>query len=204
MKLTARQEQILELIRACIAESGMPPTRSEISQALGFSSANAAEEHLRALAKKGVIELLPGASRGIRIIDRRAEDYGLAVIGRVAAGSPILAAQNIERHCSILPDFFQPRADYLLRVKGMSMKDVGILEDDLLAVHQTKEVRTGIIVVARLGDEVTVKRFFKKHHTVQLVAENPDFPPIVVDLKKQEFEIEGIAVGVIRNNGVLR
>ncbi len=204
MKLTARQEQILELIRACIAESGMPPTRSEIAQALGFSSANASEQHLRALAKKGVIELLPGASRGIRIIDRTAEDCGLAVIGRVAAGSPILAAQNVERQCSILPDFFQPRADYLLRVKGMSMKDAGILEDDLLAVHQTKEVRNGIIVVARLGDEVTVKRFFKKQHTVQLVAENPDFPPIVVDLKKQELEIEGIAVGIIRNNGVLR
>lgn len=193
--LTPRQAEILELIRTSIAERGSPPTRAEIAEAFGFRSPNAAEEHLRALARKGVIELLPGSSRGIRLL----EETGLPVIGRVSAGSPILAVEHIEAHYELGPQVFHPRADYLLRVVGMSMRDAGILEGDLLAVHRTTQFRSGQIVVARLHDEVTVKRIQRNRNTVELIAENPDFKPIVVDLKRDPLEIEGIAVGVIRN-----
>ncbi|HEX5513621.1 MAG TPA: transcriptional repressor LexA [Gammaproteobacteria bacterium] len=192
--LTPRQAQILELIREFIAATGFPPTRAEIASRLGFRSANAAEEHLRALARKGVIELIPGSSRGIRL----PEEDGLPVIGRVAAGSPILAEEHIERRCRFAPDAFSPRADYLLRVRGMSMRDIGILDGDLLAVHKTEQARNGQIVVARLHDEVTVKRFERQRHLVRLIAENPEFAPIEVDLRRDPLTIEGIAVGVVR------
>ena len=195
-QLTARQAEILGLIRERIASSGSPPTRAEIAQALGFASATAAEDHLRALARKGAIELLPGASRGIRL----KEAVGLPLIGRVAAGSPILALEHIETHCQIDPAWFTPRADYLLRVRGMSMRDVGILDGDLLAVHRTSEARSGQIVVARIGDEVTVKRLSRRGHQVQLVAENPAFSPIEVDLRRNTMTIEGLGVGVVRNS----
>lgn len=193
--LTARQAEILELIRETLEATGLPPTRAEIAQALGFSSANAAEGHLRALARKGAIELVPGSSRGIRL----REELGLPVVGRVAAGSPILAEQHIETHYRLDPRLFQPRADYLLRVRGMSMRDAGILDGDLLAVHRTREVRSGQIVVARLDDEVTVKRFRRRGNRVTLLPENPDFAPIEIDLRQQPLDIEGLAVGVIRN-----
>lgn len=195
--LTERQAEILDLIRTAIEETGMPPTRAEIAQALGFRSANAAEEHLRALARKGVIELVPGASRGIRLAE---EDQGLPVVGKVAAGHPILAQQNIERHYRMDPDMFRPKAHYLLTVQGMSMRDAGILDGDLLAVHRTPEVRNGQIIVARLNDEeVTVKRYRQRGREVWLLPENPDFEPIHVDLALQRMVIEGVVVGVIRN-----
>lgn len=194
--LTARQQQILQLIRDCINETGMPPTRAEIAATLGFRSANAAEDHLKALARKGVIELLPGASRGIRLL----EAEGLPLIGRVAAGQPILAQEHIEEHLRIDPLLFHPPADYLLRVHGMSMRDIGILDGDLLAVHQRPSADNGQVVVARIGDEVTVKRYRQRGNIVTLIAENPDFEPIKVDLRSQELTIEGIAVGVIRPN----
>ena len=193
--LTRRQEEILNLIKEWIETTGLPPTRAEIAQHFGFSSPNAAEQHLKVLAKKGVLDLMPGVSRGIQLKG----EAGLPVVGRVAAGSPILAQEHIERHVQIDSAMFSPRADYLLKVHGMSMKDIGILDGDLLAVHRSAEARAGQVVVARIGDEVTVKRFQKRGHTVRLLPENPDFEPIVVDLTRQELVIEGIAVGVIRN-----
>jgi repressor LexA len=200
LKLTPRQTEILDFIKHCLDSHGFPPTRAEIAQQLGFKSPNAAEEHLKALARKGAIEMTPGASRGIRIPGYEAgeEDQGLPVIGRVAAGAPIQALQNVEDTCRINPEFFQPRADYLLRVRGMSMKDAGILDGDLLAVHSTREARNGQIVVARLDDEVTVKRFRREGDKVWLLAENPEFRPIEVDLQQQDLVIEGLSVGVIR------
>ncbi len=201
LKLTPRQAEILAIIKHSLEQYGYPPTRAEIAQKLGFKSPNAAEEHLKALARKGAIEMTPGASRGIRIPDADPvgnEDEGLPVIGRVAAGAPILAQQHIEDSCKLDPGMFKPRADYLLRVHGMSMKDVGILDGDLLAVHITREARNGQIVVARLDDEVTVKRFKREGSKVWLLAENPEFAPIEVDLKHQQLTIEGLSVGVIR------
>ena len=197
-RLTGRQEQILDYIRDYLAETGFPPTRSEIAQEMGFRSPNAAEEHLRALARKGAIEMLPGTSRGIRL--PISEQLGLPIVGQVAAGSPILAEESIADYCDVPPDLFSPRADYLLAVKGTSMIDVGIYEDDLLAVHKTDQARSGDIVVARVDDEVTVKRLetSRSKHKVALIAENPDFDPIVVDLRDRAFAIEGISVGVIR------
>lgn len=193
--LTRRQEEILNLIREWMETAGLPPTRAEIAQHFGFSSPNAAEQHLKVLAKKGVIDLVPGTSRGIRLKG----GGGVPLVGRVAAGSPILAQENIERHYQFDTALFSPCADYLLMVHGMSMKDAGILDGDLLAVHRSLEAKTGQVVVARIGDEVTVKRFSKRGHTVQLLPENPDFAPIVVDLTRQDLVIEGIAVGIIRN-----
>ncbi|MGA7800131.1 MAG: transcriptional repressor LexA [Gammaproteobacteria bacterium] len=193
--LTPRQTQVLDLIRQFMAEQGYPPTRAEIAAALGFRSANAAEEHLKALARKGVIELFPGASRGIRLT----EPDGLPVVGRVAAGSPILAEEHIEEHCPLDAGLFHPRAHYLLRVRGLSMRDAGILDGDLLAVHSTREARNGQIVVARLDDEVTVKRFRRRGQRVQLLPENPDFEPIEVDLRRHSLVIEGLGVGILRN-----
>lgn len=198
--LTKRQQQIYDLIKEQISSTGMPPTRAEIAKQFGFRSANAAEEHLKALARKGAIEMIAGSSRGIRLLLEEPNlNEGLPLIGRVAAGSPILAQEHVEGHYQIDPFLFKPTADFLLRVNGMSMKDVGILDGDLLAVHKTKEARNGQVVVARIGDEVTVKRLQRKGSKVRLLAENPDFSPIDVDLKKQDFEIEGLAVGVIRN-----
>ena len=198
-ELTARQEEILNLIKEWIETTGLPPTRVEIAQHFGFSSPNAAEAHLKMLAKKGALDLVPGTSRGIRLKG----DGGVPLVGRVAAGSPILAQENIERHYKFDPAMFSPRADYLLKVHGMSMKDVGILDGDLLAVHKSAEAKAGQVVVARIGDEVTVKRFQQRGTTVRLLPENPDFEPIVVDLTRQELVIEGIAVGVIRSGGLL-
>ena len=193
--LTSRQAEILELIRSYIAEEGCPPTRAEIAASLGFRSPNAAEDHLRALERKGVIELVPGASRGIRLID---EDYGLPVVGRVAAGEPLLAEQNIEDYCQLDADTFHPRADYLLRVSGDSMKDIGIHDGDLLAVHRTPHAENGQIVVARIDDEVTVKRYRQRGAIVRLLPENPDYEPIRVDLREQPLAIEGLGVGILR------
>ena len=199
--LTTRQAEILALIQAAIRRTGMPPTRAEIAQTLGFRSANAAEEHLRALARKGFIELLPGASRGIRVMGQGDEDEaGLPVVGRVAAGQPLLAVEHIEDHYAVDASVFKPRADYLLRVNGMSMRDIGIVDGDLLAVHATPEARNGQIVVARVDDEVTVKRFHKRGSRVRLIAENPDFDPIEVNLNHQELVIEGLGVGVLRTH----
>lgn len=192
--LTRRQAEILELIRTSLAERGSPPTRAEIAQAFGFRSPNAAEEHLKALARKGVIELLPGSSRGIRLL----EESGIPVVGRVSAGAPILAEQHIEAHYEINAQVFAPCADYLLRVRGMSMRDAGILDGDLLAVHRTPEARNGQVVVARLDDEVTVKRFQRQGSQVQLLPENPDYQPIEVDLRHQSLVIEGLGVGILR------
>ncbi len=197
LKLTKRQQEVLELIRQNIEDTGYPPTRVEIAQKLGFRSANAAEDHIKALAKKGAIEIVPGASRGIRLPQSDIPD-GLPIIGQVAAGNPILGEENIEDYCTLAPEFFTPSADYLLRVKGQSMKDIGILDGDLLAVHKTETARNGQIVVARIGEEVTVKRLFKHKHIVELQAENEEFEPIIVDLREQEVFIEGLGVGVIR------
>ncbi len=200
--LTARQEEVLQLIKNTMLDTGMPPTRAEIARELGFKSANAAEEHLKALARKGVIEILPGTSRGIRLtipLEDQLEDLGLPLIGQVAAGEPILAQEHIEGHYQVDPSLFKPSADFLLRVNGMSMKDIGILDGDLLAVHRTTDVHNGQVVVARVDEDVTVKRLEKKGRQVLLHAENDDFAPIKVDLASQPFNIEGIAVGVIRN-----
>ena len=215
-KLTARQQQIFELIQRAIARTGSPPTRAEIANELGFKSANAAEEHLQALARKGVIELVSGTSRGIRL---RADDMRsvnesrlrqfslplqslaqlvLPLVGRVAAGSPILAQEHIEQSYACDANMFQKKPDYLLRVRGMSMRDIGIMDGDLLAVKQAKEAKNGQIVVARLGDEVTVKRFRRTHDLIELLPENPDFKTIVVE-PGEPFELEGLAVGLIRN-----
>lgn len=216
-KLTARQQQILELIQSAIARTGAPPTRAEIASELGFKSANAAEEHLQALARKGVIELVSGTSRGIRL---RSEDLqsinasrgrqlglpipGLAqlalpLIGRVAAGSPILAQEHVDQTYHVEPSLFARQPDYLLRVRGMSMRDVGILDGDLLAVQSAREAKNGQIVVARLGEDVTVKRFMRRQNQIELHAENPDYKTIVVE-PGEPFEIEGLAVGLIRNS----
>lgn len=216
-KLTARQQQILELIQNAIARTGAPPTRAEIAAELGFKSANAAEEHLQALARKGVIELVSGTSRGIRL---RSEDLQtineargrqltlpipgltqlmLPLIGRVAAGSPILAQEHVDQTYHVERSLFQQTPDYLLRVRGMSMRDVGIIDGDLLAVQATREAKNGQIVVARLGDDVTVKRFVRHHDTIELHAENPDYRTIVVE-PGEAFAIEGLAVGLIRNS----
>lgn len=204
--LTQRQQNVYDFIVKTIQDLGYPPTRAEIARALGFRSPNAAEEHLRALEKKGAIRMIAGTSRGIRLPAQEQEApaegdapaQGLPIIGEVAAGSPILAAEHIDRYCPLPPEYFTPRADYLLRVRGLSMKDVGILEGDLLAVHRTERVRDSQIVVARLEDEVTVKRFQRSGHVVTLSAENHEFPPIEVDLRHEVLEIEGIGVGVIR------
>ncbi|EHK90831.1 transcriptional repressor LexA [Aggregatibacter actinomycetemcomitans] len=201
--LTARQQEVYDFLKYHLETTGMPPTRAEISKELGFRSPNAAEEHLKALAKKGVIEIVSGTSRGIRLLqeDNTQEEAGLPLIGRVAAGEPILAEQHIEGTYHVDPNMFKPQADFLLKVYGQSMKDVGILDGDLLAVHSTKDVRNGQIVVARIEDEVTVKRLERKGSMVYLHAENEEFAPIVVDLTQSaHFEIEGIAVGIIRNN----
>jgi repressor LexA len=198
-QLTPRQSQILEMIQDFIAETGMPPTRAEIARELGFKSANAAEEHLRALQRKGVLDLLPGASRGIQLKDSLREQMGLPLVGRVAAGSPILAQEHIETHYKIDHALFNPKPHYLLRVFGMSMKNAGILDGDLVAVHRTPEVRSRQIIVARLDDEVTVKRYRQSGSVVSLLPENDDFEPIVVDLKVQNLVIEGVVVGVIRD-----
>ncbi len=198
-QLTPRQSQILEMIQAFIAETGMPPTRAEIARELGFKSANAAEEHLRALQKKGALDLVPGASRGIQLKDSLREQMGLPLVGRVAAGSPILAEEHIETHYKLDPALFNPKPHYLLRVHGMSMKNAGILDGDLVAVHRTPEVRSRQIIVARLDDEVTVKRYRQEGSLVWLLPENEDFEPIEVDLAKQAMVIEGVVVGVIRD-----
>lgn len=216
-KLTARQQQILELIQNAIARTGAPPTRAEIATELGFKSANAAEEHLQALARKGVIELVSGTSRGIRlrsqdlraINDQRLQQLtlplpslrqlALPLIGRVAAGSPILAQEHVDQTYHVEPGLFERTPDYLLRVRGMSMKDVGILDGDLLAVQSSREARNGQIVVARLGDDVTVKRYMRRESHIELLAENPDYRTIVVQ-PDEPFEIEGLAVGLIRNS----
>lgn len=204
-ELTARQQQIYDFIREGIEHSGMPPTRAEICEAFGFSSPNAAEQHLRALAAKGVIEMLAGASRGIRLTEAaNAPGMGLPLIGRVAAGSPILAVENIERRVDVDPGLFKPRADYLLKVRGQSMRDVGIMDGDLIAVARRKEVKNGEIVVARIGDEVTVKRLEALKHkrgataNIRLLPENAEFKPIEVDEDKDDFAIEGVMVGLLR------
>ncbi len=198
--LTPRQAEILELIHEFIVETGMPPTRAEIADALGFNSANAAEDHLRALARKGFIELFPGTSRGIRLL----EEEGLPVVGRVAAGSPILAEEHIEDYYEVDPAMFHPRAHYLLQVHGMSMRNIGILDGDLLVVHRTRQATNGQVVVARLDDEVTVKRFRRRsRYQVLLLPENRQFKPIKVDLREQSLVIEGLGVGVIRNHSPL-
>lgn len=192
-ELTQRQQQVLRFIREAVESSGLPPTRAEIARALKFRSINAAEDHLRALARKGAIELMPGTSRGIRL-----SAQGLPVVGRVAAGRPILAEQHIESRYQLDAALFRARPDYLLRVQGMSMRDAGILDGDLLAVQRTPTARNGQIVVARLDDEVTVKRFQRREHRVQLLPANADFAPIEIDLREQALAIEGVGVGVIR------
>jgi repressor LexA len=230
IKLTERQQQILDLIREAVVNTGFPPTRAEIALKLGFRSANAAEDHLRALARKGVIELTAGASRGIRLTESAADftsdqidstddrvrstdtqervrlktppEMGqmlVPLIGRVAAGYPMLAAENIEKEISVDPSLFAQQPDYLLKVKGLSMRDVGILDGDLLAIKKTSEARHGQIIVARIDDEVTVKRLSKKANHIELLPENPDFDPIVIE-PGQDFSVEGIALGLIRNS----
>ena len=202
-ELTKRQNEVLDVIKDQIAKTGMPPTRVELAKILGFRSANAAEEHLKALARKGAIEILSGTSRGIRIIsehknNEKAVEEGLPLVGLVAAGEPILAQQHIEAHYDLDPSLFHPSADFLLRVQGESMKDIGIMDGDLLAVHKTQDIHNGQVVVARVEDDVTVKRFYREGSKVTLKAENSIFEPINVDLEYQSFDIEGIAVGVIR------
>tara|TARA_B110000014_G_scaffold257972_1_gene243364 strand:- start:120 stop:728 length:609 start_codon:yes stop_codon:yes gene_type:complete len=197
--LTPRQQQIFNLIQRVIRETALPPTRAEIAEELGFRSVNAAEEHLRALERKGVIELLPGTSRGIRLKDALREQMGLPLVGRVAAGEPILAEEHIEAHYQIDPAFFKSEPHFLLRVQGMSMRDAGILDGDLVAVHRSADIRNRQIVVARLEDEVTVKRYRQIGHEVWLMPENPDFDPIQIDLREQPMTIEGVVVGVMRN-----
>ena len=198
-KLTTRQTEVLEFIKSYIDEIGYPPTRADIAKELGFKSANASEEHLKALARKGAIEMIPGTSRGIKLPD--SENEGLPIIGRVAAGNPILAEEHIEDYCELPATFFSPNADYLLQVCGDSMVECGIMDGDLLAVHRTQNITDGDIVVARIEDEVTVKRFKRSRskHQVTLLPENKDFSPIEVDLRHQNFEIEGLGVGVIRH-----
>lgn len=200
--LTTRQKQIIELIRHHIDETGFPPTRAEIAQELGFRSANAAEEHLRALQRKGAIEMIPGASRGIRLIDNNNTPKGLPIVGQVAAGNPILAEENIDDYYEVPPELFRPAADFFLRVRGESMREVGIFDGDLLAVHKTAVAENGQIIVARIGDEVTVKRLKKtrSRHIILLLPENAEYEPITVDLREQEFAIEGIYAGILRTH----
>lgn len=217
IKLTARQEQILNLIREAIENTGFPPTRAEIAAELGFRSANAAEEHLQALARKGAIEIAPGTSRGIRLRDMTSGDskirlgarqmaplhpsimqLSLPLVGRVAAGSPILAQEHIEANYNVDPALFAAKPDFLLKVRGMSMRDAGILDGDLLAVKKIDSARNGQIVVARLGDDVTVKRYRKSGSVIELLPENPDFKPIRVNADGDEFALEGLAVGLLR------
>lgn len=214
-KLTARQQQVFELLQRAIERTGFPPTRAEIAAELGFSSANSAEEHLRALARKGVIELAAGSSRGIRLISEasRSEELphqftlphpsimqlSLPLVGRVAAGSPILAQEHISQHYACDPALFSSKPDYLLKVRGLSMRDAGILDGDLLAVQKRTEAKDGQIVVARLGDDVTVKRWKRHADGVELIAENPDYDNIFVRSGSGEFALEGIAVGLIRS-----
>ena len=197
--LTSRQQETLDFIRNSMEVFSMPPTRAEIAGAFGFASPNAAEDHLRALAKKGAITLEPGSARGIRLV----EQLGLPLIGSVAAGSPLLAVENRLGNIRVDPALFQPQADYLLRVRGLSMIDAGILDGDLLAVHRTSEASNGQIVVARIGDEVTVKRYKRRGSMVELIAENRDFAPILVNTRKEPLAIEGIAVGLIRGGHAL-
>jgi repressor LexA len=198
-QLTPRQSEILGFIQDFIEESGMPPTRAEIARALGFKSVNAAEEHLRALQRKGVIDLVPGASRGIRLKDFLREQLGLPLVGRVAAGHPIMAEEHIEGRFRIDTSMFDPCPHFLLRVEGMSMKNIGILDGDLVAVHRTPEVRSGQVIVARVDDEVTVKRYRQEGSMVWLSPENDEFEPIKVDLQEQHMVIEGVVVGLVRN-----
>ena len=201
--LTERQTEVLKLIKELTEVSGFPPTRAEIAERMGFRSVNAAEQHLRALERKGALDISSGSSRGIRLRERGGPKLSrlleLPVIGRVAAGSPILAEEHVQARYQVDPNLFTPRADYLLRVRGLSMRDAGILEGDLLAVHRTAEAQSGQVVVARIGGEVTVKRLKRRGHAVQLLPENPDFEPIELDLRRDEMAIEGIAVGVIRS-----
>jgi repressor LexA len=201
-ELTHRQQEIVNFIRRQIEKTGMPPTRVDICTAFGFKSPNAAESHLRALEAKGVIEMTPGTSRGIRIVEQgvQAAEFSLPVVGRVAAGAPILAVESVEDHYRVDPRLFRPRADYLLRVRGMSMRDAGILDGDLLAVHKTRRAESGDIVVARVNDEeVTVKRFHRRStYLIRLLPENPDFDPIEIDLRAATLAIEGLGVGVLR------
>ncbi|MCE1238473.1 MAG: transcriptional repressor LexA [Azonexaceae bacterium] len=194
MKLTPRQQEILDFIKNTVEVLGAPPTRAEIATAFGFASPNAAEDHLKALAKKGAINLEPGSARGIRLV----EQLGLPLIGSVAAGSPILAVENVQGRYALDAGLFSPRADFLLKVRGLSMIDAGIFDGDLLAVHKTNQARDGQIVVARLDEEVTVKRLARTGSMVKLIAENPDFEPIMVNPAEVDFAIEGIAVGLIR------
>ena len=201
--LTERQAEILKLIKELTEVSGFPPTRAEIADRMGFRSENAAEQHLRALERKGALDISSGSSRGLKIrggsghrVSRLLE---LPVVGRVAAGAPILAEEHVTARYQVDPNLFTPRADYLLKVRGLSMRDAGILEGDLLAVHRTPEAQSGQVVVARIGDEVTVKRLKRRGNSVQLLPENPDFKPIEIDLRSDEMTIEGIAVGVIRS-----
>ena len=198
-ELTSRQRQVLFLIQKVIAKYGMPPTRAEIAKELGFRSINAAEDHLRALERKGAIELLPGTSRGIRLKDSLRDQLGLPLVGRVAAGEPILAEEHIEARYQIDTSLFEQSPHFLLRVHGMSMRDAGILDGDLVAVHRSTDVRNRQIVVARLEDEVTVKRYRQEGHHVWLMPENPEFEPIEVDLKERQLMIEGVVVGVVRD-----
>ena len=196
-KLTPRQAEVLAFIKSYLDETGYPPTRADIARQLGFKSANASEEHLKALARKGAIEMIPGTSRGIKL----PESNGIPIVGRVAAGSPILAQEHIEDYCELTPNFFKPAADYLLTVHGDSMIECGILDGDLLAVHRTKSVNNGDIIVARVEDEVTVKRLQtnRSKHLITLLPENADYTPIEVDLRHQNFSIEGLMVGILRH-----
>lgn len=199
--LTARQQQVLNFVRDFLRERGLPPSRAEIARALGFRSVNAAEEHLRALERKGAIAIMPGVSRGVRIL--AGGGGGLPLVGRVAAGSPILAQEHIEDYFELDPRLFRPPADYLLRVRGLSMRDAGLLDGDLLAVHKTPRAEDGQLVVARLGDEVTVKRLRRRGHKASLLPANPDFAAVEVDLRRESLVIEGVGVGLIRNGSVL-
>lgn len=219
IKLTARQEQILHLIRDAITNTGFPPTRAEIARELGFRSVNAAEEHLQALARKGAIEISPGTSRGIRLIKSPLEldlmqerndrqpalphpalvQLSLPLIGRVAAGSPILAQEHVEATYHVDPSLFSAKPDYLLKVRGMSMRDAGILDGDLIAVKKSDSARNGQIVVARIGDDVTVKRYYKTDTLIELLPENSDFKPMRIDTERDDFSLEGLAVGLLRS-----
>ena len=213
LALTPRQQQVLDVIQQSIHATGFPPTRAEIAQQLGFKSANAAEDHLRALERKGVLEIAAGSSRGLRLLRQLPDQVDLdlpmlrqltlPLIGRVAAGAPILAQAHIEKNLYFDPALFATRPDYLLKVKGLSMRDAGILDGDLLAVKKTTEARNGQIVVARLGDEVTVKRYMRHRQQIQLLAENPDFQAIVIDKNSSDFALEGLAVGLVRGNNSL-
>ena len=197
--LTKRQQEILRMIQSHIERTGFPPTRTDICEHFGFRSPTAADDHLRALERKGAIELIPGTSRGIRVLTEFEED-GIPLVGQVAAGEPIVSDSNVEEYLPVDPDLFYPHADYLLRVNGSSMQNVGILNGDLLAVHATEHVENNQIVVARVNDEVTVKRFRRRGNIVTLLPENDEFEPIRVDLREEEFSIEGVYVGVLRRD----